>query len=254
MALAVDESFLSTWNPWASSACMVAEAIIKEAESVIAAQPINDPVPLAVMLVSRTLSNFIGSQVLLREGLLVEARVLVRCCFENVFWLAGLCSEGEKFAQLMRQDEAGSTKRRMEFAVGLSSDLAAETKSDIKKGLSHIAKNWPTPCSLSPKEVAVIGKAKDAYLIYCQLSADSAHPSLSSLLRHVSRADGGHVIAISPNYKESDFKDTYGLAGNAMLGACVALNELLDYTAAGDRLGALADAHIRFFEVPQNQG
>ena len=41
---------------------------------------------LAIMLMSRTLSNFMGVLALIENGLVVEARILVRCCFENAFW------------------------------------------------------------------------------------------------------------------------------------------------------------------------
>jgi Family of unknown function (DUF5677) len=44
------------------------------------------------MLMSRTLSNFRGVFTLIENGLVVEARILVRCCFENTFWMAGLLS------------------------------------------------------------------------------------------------------------------------------------------------------------------
>ena len=56
----------------------------------VTAKRFREPKVLAIMLMSRTLSNLKGKLALIENGLVVEARILVRCCFENAFWLAGL--------------------------------------------------------------------------------------------------------------------------------------------------------------------
>jgi hypothetical protein len=47
-----------------------------------------EPKILALALLGRTLQNFKGVIVLTREKLPVEARVLARCCYENMFMVA----------------------------------------------------------------------------------------------------------------------------------------------------------------------
>ena len=42
-----------------------------------------EPKVIAIMLMSRTLSNFRGVFTLIENGLVVEARILVRCCFDG---------------------------------------------------------------------------------------------------------------------------------------------------------------------------
>src|SRR5690348_14484465 len=49
-----------------------------------------DPKIVAVLLLIRTLSNFRSTQILLRADRIVEARTVARCCFENLFTIAGL--------------------------------------------------------------------------------------------------------------------------------------------------------------------
>jgi hypothetical protein len=245
----MDDRFITQWDRWASSMCHLATAIIAEGAAEIEKQSVSQPAPLAVQLLSRTLSNFIGVQVLLKAELVVEARVLVRCCYENLFWLVGLHEEGDKFALLMGQDQSGSARNLMQFALGQGAELTAEVRARLQAALSHVAKNWPKPGKLTAKGVAEKGAAKGAYLVYSQLSADAAHPSLLSLSRHVRRYDpaGGHLIDVSPCPKQAEIVQTYQLAANAMLGACVALNDILGHTTAGYSLAAFADAYDTLF-------
>ena|SRR5579864_2428295 len=49
----------------------------------------------AVTLLARTVSNFNGVMVLLNKDLVVEARALVRCCWENAFYFAGIVRSGD---------------------------------------------------------------------------------------------------------------------------------------------------------------
>jgi hypothetical protein len=47
--------------------------------------------------------------------LVVEARVLVRSCYENFFWIGGLIAEGDKFAKKMLHADVKSKQTRAEF-------------------------------------------------------------------------------------------------------------------------------------------
>src|SRR4051812_48462269 len=76
-----------------------------------------EPKLLALSLFCRTLRNFEGVIVLTRQGLAVEARVLARCCFENMFVIGGLLKEGEEFANRMIEDDAAGRKGRIRFAL-----------------------------------------------------------------------------------------------------------------------------------------
>jgi hypothetical protein len=204
-----------------------------------------DPRVLAVMIMSRALSNFRGVFLLAEGGLIVEARALVRCCYENTFWLAGLLADGNAFVAQMREDEARSRKVRGELVLKKKTTvLSDETVEKIRKQLRLIKKRWPTARRLSPKDVALSGVLSEGYLIYTQLSADAAHPTLTSLSRHIGQTKNGEkLIDVVPTPRDRELIETLDWACNAILGACSAVNEILGGTPAGQQLNALADRY-----------
>lgn len=68
----------------------------------------------AVTLLARTVSNFEGVMALLNKKLVVEARTLVRCCWENAFYLAGIARGGEDFVKQMMKDDLVMRRARGE--------------------------------------------------------------------------------------------------------------------------------------------
>src|SRR5215831_17337781 len=64
-----------------------------------------EPKILALTLLCRTLSNFKGTVSLIESNLVVEARVLARCCFENLFIVGGLYENGLAFTERMKADD-----------------------------------------------------------------------------------------------------------------------------------------------------
>lgn len=204
-----------------------------------------DPRVLTIMLMSRTLSNFRGVFTLIDNGLVVEARILVRCCFENAFWIAGLHAQGDKFARKMLQDEMQSRRTRGELALSKKTQLPDHVEKRLREQLRSIKKKWAVAKSLNPKDVALSGLLKDGYLIYCQLSADAAHPTLTSLHRHVGHdeKDGEALIDVVPAPKEEEIIRTWDWGCNAMLSACVGVNEILGGTPAGQQLEGIADRY-----------
>ncbi|SRR6266498_625126 len=194
---------------------------------------------------SRSLSNFRGVFVLLDAGLVVEARVLVRCCYENTFWIAGLHGEGDKFVKKMLQDEMRSRKARCELVLSRNFELSEEVEKRLRKQLRTIKKSVLEPRSLDPKQVALNGMLRDGYLIYTQLSADSTHPTVTSLHRHVGRSEkeGEVLIDVVPTPHDHEILQTWDWACNALLGACTGVNEVLGGAPAGLRLEAVADRY-----------
>jgi hypothetical protein len=197
------------------------------------------------MLMSRTLSNFRGVFVLTDSDLVVEARILVRCCFENAFWIAGLHGEGDKFVGKMLQDEMRSRKVRGELVFSRNFELSEEVEKRLREQLRSINRSATDLKSLSPKDVALRGLLRDGYLIYTQLSSDAAHPTVTSLHRHVgsTEKDEEALIEVVPAPKQEEIIQTWDWACNAMLGACVGVNEILGGTPAGLRLEAIANQY-----------
>jgi hypothetical protein len=201
-----------------------------------------DPKVLAVMLASRSLSNFREVFILIENGLVVEARILVRCCFENAFWIAGLQANGDGFVKKMLEDEMRSRKVRGEWALSKKPQLSEDVEIRLREQLKVINKKWE---KASPKDVALSGLLREGYGIYSQLSADASHPTVTSLDRHVGRSDKEDeaLIDVVPVPKEQEIVTTWDWACNAMLGVSVGVNEILGGAPAGQRLFELADRY-----------
>jgi ABC-type Fe3+/spermidine/putrescine transport system ATPase subunit len=105
-----------------------------------------DPKILVLALLSRTLHNLKGVAILTQHRLAVEARVLARCCYENLFMVGGLHAEGVEFAKQMVGDDQAGRKGRIEAT------LDATSKSN--RG----AKPAPFPGFIEPAIAALRGK------------------------------------------------------------------------------------------------
>src|SRR5271157_4061407 len=108
-----------------------------------------EPKVIAIMLMSRTLSNFRGVFTLIENDLVVEARILVRCCFENTFWMAGLHSQGDKFVRKMLHDDVRSRHVRGEMVLSMKPHLLEDVEKRLREQLRAINKKWPNAKSLS---------------------------------------------------------------------------------------------------------
>ena len=72
--------------------------IIDECELVVTKRGLTEPKLLVMALLSRSLMNFKGVVLLIKQRMPVEARVLTRCCYENMFMVGG---------DICRQDDCG---------------------------------------------------------------------------------------------------------------------------------------------------
>ena len=149
-------------------------------------------------MLARTLSNFKGVIALACAGVTVEARILTRCCFDNLFWATRLQAKGDEFVREMALDEALSTKVRGKFILREAIKLGEQVELRSKAQLGDIGKGWPRTKSLSPKEVAEDSALRHAYLIYSQLSEDAGHPTVTSLNHYIGRFEkGGETVRVS---------------------------------------------------------
>ena len=200
------------------------------------------PKILAAALLSRTLSNLKGVIALTKQGLVVEARVLARCCYENMFTVGGLYAEGEAFAKKMIEDNEAGRKGRVRFTVEtprIFYSLSAEMQDSVKEKHDTFAAG-PKTGFLMPKQVAGLSEFKETYLVYSQFSGDAAHPTLMALARHWGPA-GGKVayFDVEPEPKESELDETLHLACISLMGIMVVVNEMHGYTQVGKTLPEL---------------
>jgi hypothetical protein len=132
-----------------------------------------------------------------------------------------------------------------ESALSKKTTLPEEVEQRLKEQLKAIKKHRPDAKSLNPKSVAYEGPLSDLYLIYSQLSADAAHPTITSLSRYAGKeaADNEKLIDVEPAIKDDEVEMTLDWACNAMLGVCVGVNQVLGGTSAGRELEAFADRY-----------
>jgi hypothetical protein len=213
--------------------------IISQCKLVVTNRGVTDPKLLALALLSRTLANFKGVTVLVKEGLVVEARVLTRCCYENMFMIGGLHSEGEAFAEKMIDDERAGRKGRARFTFeteGIFQALSPDAQEALKEAIESF-KEAPRVSFLNPKAASGVSPFREAYIAYSQFSGDAAHPTLTALRRHLG-VDGSNIgfFDVSPDPKEAELDETLHLAFIALIGAMVVVNEMNGYTKAGTQL------------------
>jgi hypothetical protein len=198
---------------------------------------------LAATLLSRTLSNFKALILVTKAGMAVEARVMARCCFENLFLVGALHAEGLSFVDRMRDDDKAGKKGRIRFAFEndlIFYSLSAEMKEAVKNRHEDY-KAGPKIGFLNPKEASAMSEFKETYVAYSQFSGDAAHPTITALARHWMPGPTGKVscFEVEPQAKEEELDETLHLSCIALMGMLVAVNEIVGLTDAGKKLPGL---------------
>jgi hypothetical protein len=227
------------WLAFADRLIALAYAIFGEAKIDISEKLFGDPKILSLALLCRTVGNFKGVVALTKEGLVVEARTLTRSCYENLYCMAGLIEHGDDFVEAMHQDQMRSFRSQGEFLLeGIESEHIgdAEFVERLRARVKEIKSRWPKASFLTPKQTVKGSVLKRSYLLYSKLSGDAAHPSILALKRHLVRfvENGEQVMGldVTPLDQRNELVDTIDLACNAMIGACVAANQILSHLSA----------------------
>ena len=205
-----------------------------------------EPKMLALALLCRTHMNLKGVIAVAQEGLVVEARTLARACFENLFFVPNLIEKGDEFVTAMYDHEHRSIRSRGDFLLADLDYLdrfGEEMTNQLKARLRKIKDLSPKAKVLHVKEVASGSKIKAAYVFYSWLSADAAHPTIRALRRHLVETveNGERVLSldIHPVEKGAEVADAVNIACHAVLGICVAVNQILGGTEANQLLKSL---------------
>jgi len=212
-----------------------------------------EPTWLAAALLCRTIGNFRAVVRLAEQDLIVEARVLTRCCFENAFLIGGLYSQGVEFAKEIRADDAAGKKARLKFIMENESIFAAlseETREEMSKAQEAMQLGIKGGF-LKFKAASMIGPFREMYLAYSQYSGDAAHPTFTALMRHFHFKGDTAVFELDPRPTEDQQDETLHLACVALISAAAAVNEMCGLTEAGKRLpelsGRLKDLQVEHF-------
>lgn len=214
-----------------------------------------NPKIVALTLLARTLGNMKAAVLLLQGGLLIEARTIVRCVYENFFFSAALAKRGATFIEALERDDITNRKKR---AAGLldwsqrrgEKAIFHDTLAAFRDSL--IQEHGKTD-TIILQQAAQSGDVGDAFAFYRELSSDAAHPSAASLSRHISVGDAPkaapftlHAEALVAPGEEIE---TLELLCSAVLGVLVAVNEIVGGDARGERLGGLAAEHRKLSDA-----
>ncbi len=146
----------------------------------------------AVLLFCRTITNFRGAISLFRQGLIIEAQTLQRSCFENSLWLRRLAHEGIAFAKAISDD---GLFNEASFANLVMPRVTDENTLGQVKGHMNLGKGRKR---IDVKGPSTLDGVVEDYTEFRRLSMSAAHPSSTSLLRHlVKNIDtGDYEIAV----------------------------------------------------------
>lgn len=196
---------------------------------VVSSENVNkrDPKLVSILLLARTISHARGVRVLLNVGRVLEARILVRNCLENGFWLVRLIDGGDSFVGEMVRDEEKRIALRSQLLFDQQVQLEADVELKLRDWMKA-RKHWKDNKTLDPKGVAKGGSLEGSYLFYSELSAD-AHPGLETLNRFYDSNDD--LVDMEPQPNPAEVLDTHHYHAYSILTVLVAVNQMLGYGA-----------------------
>ena len=230
-----------SWLAFGAKLLNVCEAILHQAEIPEEGRSTPDPRLVALTLMCRTVNNFAALRLLVENEFIIEARTLVRCCWENLFWIGGLTADGHGFVKRMiGEDVTSKLKRGNEL---LEWARKVDFEGDLTSFLAKLKAENPKQTKISFQSEAQAGNVGDGYIVYRVLSTDAAHPSATSLSRHYeldeSCGASGETLRGTPIIDAGEIEETLEFACSALLGVCVGTNKLVGGTPAGEQLADL---------------
>ncbi len=246
-----DTPAISIWMAYAEKLrqtaidlCACAPASIETAENTS-----SHPKVLGVLLLCRTLGHLKSVLLLLRERQVIDSRILVRCSLENMLWIAALQADGPGFQKAMIDDEMRHRIMRGQTLLKTGVDLESEAEQKLRQFLRD-NKQFAKVGTLNPKSVASDSTIPQAYVFYSDLSADSGHPSITSLSRHyVEEPNDARVIDIEPDPDEREIAGTMHLMCYALLTTLMILDNLLGGTAEASNIQTLASDYVSILRM-----
>lgn len=233
------------WLALGAKLLEVSEGVLQQANFPEEDKTASDPKVVALTLMCRTANNFAALRVLIENGFIVEARTLVRCCWENLFWIGGLTADGPGFVmKMIGEHETGRLKRGNELLEWARKQGGkVDFGEELATFLAKLKTENPKQTKISFQSEAQAGNVGEGYIIYRVLSTDAAHPSATSLSRHYdldeSLTPPGATLKGVPTIDAGETEETLEFACSALLGVCVGANKLVGGTPAGKNLPAL---------------
>jgi hypothetical protein len=239
------EELLERWAVLAQELIEAADILVETADLGDQSDPQHLVRMSAMSVMCRSVNQFAALRLLVENGFIVEARTMIRCCYENLFWLGGIKEKGLEFLKQMEAAHIQSSR-------ALGNDLLKWWKSQgdfedtSEKVETFIESMKGKPSSKINNET----EARDAglgaaYVVYRALSNDAAHPSAKSLSRHVRHEpDGSVTVCGDPLWADDEEDlDTWDLGCGVLLMVCIGTNEVIK-SEKNDKLGSTYEAFI----------
>jgi hypothetical protein len=204
------------------------------------------------LLLIRTLSNFQGGLLMVERGMVVEARTLFRCCFENAFWLGALLKDGDKFIDDIMGDEVANTKSKARWVIRDPSRLefsGPNAVSRLQARVDEMEKAWGKVSGQKLEDAAKRGSLGDAYIYYKVLSGDAAHPSISAMNRYVLRSRNS-ITGITCGPFLDEVSGSLNCGCQAMIAAGVAVTEMFHDTEHNREFAEHAKVYASLNGIP----
>ena len=240
-----EEENISEWLALSNKILSVSELIFTSAQIPVTSKGAADPEVLLLTLLARTAGNFKGVLTLQKADLIIEARTLVRSCLENLFHMVSLDKKGDSFVTELFHDEMASRKNRAKFIQGNPKRIAAisdKQRNAFDAYLKNIEEQFPKVTLLRPRNIASDGEAEDLYIFYSELCADSAHPTTTSLSRHIVDECS---IDIYPPSDKGEWCYTLEIGCCSLLGASKIADKLSENEAAKSALLVVTEQFCR---------
>lgn len=200
----------------------------------------------ALALLARSTNQVRAVSVLVRAGHVVEARVIARCLVENLFLATALKEDPAGTVKKLEADHHQSRRARgtkiLKNARAFSGAQREQVREEIKRMEAELAK----PRFLTPSDLAASTSAGEAYHVYAQLSADSAHASIDALERHVIKDPEGELsgICVEPELASDEEAETLGWGCMAMLHIILAIRDLAGAAGANLEIEAAREGYF----------
>lgn len=234
----------------------LAEDINRSAQSALTGYQIGEGITLqhllTVLLLIRTLSNFQGGLLMAERGMVVEARTLFRCCFENAFWLGALLKDADNFIADIMGDEVASLKSKARWIMRDPSRLdfsGPNAPARLKARLEEMEREHGKVKAQGLEDAANRGSLSDGYLYYKVLSGDAAHPSVSAMSRYVSLSRNTLAGIVCGPFLD-EVAGSINCGCQALIAAGIAATQIFGDTAHNAEFAAHAEVYARLNNIP----
>lgn len=217
-----------------------------------------DPTIVALAFLARTLKAGRAVFLLLDNGQVVEARTITRSILENLMLVAALAKKGSAFVEELRADDVINRQKQANALAAFFGKVGgdAERKANLEAFRQELIDAHGKPNAINMFEAAAVGDVGDAYIAYRVLSTDAAHPSATSISRHIvvpEDPEAPFTVSGPPVVEETEPADTLGLFCMGLLGVIIAVNQILGGVEAGEPLEDLCRDYQALDRTAQSQ-